>query len=142
MNKKGFTLIELLVVVLIIGILTSIAIPQYFKVVERARLAEALSTFSGIKSAQERSFAKSGKYTTSWDELDVTIKDKTGVGCAGDGTPCESKIYTYTLTLTGITAKRNADPTPPVRYGQYTLTYPLDTEKVDCDNPDCKKELI
>lgn len=51
--KKAFTLIELLVVVLIIGILASIALPQYTRAVEKARLSEALVNIKSIMDAYD-----------------------------------------------------------------------------------------
>lgn len=48
MNKKGFTLVELLAVVLIVAILSGVALPQYRKVVEKARLSEAESMMRTI----------------------------------------------------------------------------------------------
>lgn len=52
-NKRGFTLIELLVVVLIIGILASVALPQYTKAVEKSRMTEAVNMVRNVVTAQE-----------------------------------------------------------------------------------------
>ena len=49
--SNGFTLIELLVVVLIIGILASIAVPQYRKAVYRAQMTEAVVNTKAIYDA-------------------------------------------------------------------------------------------
>lgn len=50
MNKKsGFTLIELMVVVSIIGILASIAMPQYQVYIHRSEITEALGMAANIR---------------------------------------------------------------------------------------------
>ena len=64
MNKKAFTLLELLMVVIIIGILATIAVPQYEKFKEKAIAAEAVRMMGAIKRAQFRYKAEHGEYAT------------------------------------------------------------------------------
>ncbi|MDD6152675.1 MAG: prepilin-type N-terminal cleavage/methylation domain-containing protein [Elusimicrobia bacterium] len=77
-NNKGFTLIELLVVVLIIGILAAMAMPQYFKAVERSRMSEAVTLLGNIAQAQQRKYLQINKYTENYQGLDVAPKGATG----------------------------------------------------------------
>jgi prepilin-type N-terminal cleavage/methylation domain-containing protein len=76
----GFTLIELLVVVLIIGILAAIAVPQYFKVVEKSKAAEANAWIAAVTGAEESYLNKNGFYCTTTaclSAFDVAIPDPT-----------------------------------------------------------------
>ncbi|NYZ67482.1 pilin [Endozoicomonas sp. SM1973] len=50
-NLKGFTLIELMIVISIIGILSTIAIPEYQDYVRRSEVAEAISL---VATARDR----------------------------------------------------------------------------------------
>ena len=70
---KGFTLLELLVVVLIIGILAAIALPQYKKAVEKARMTEAIIMVEKIAEAQERYYLVHDDYTRDINDLDLDI---------------------------------------------------------------------
>ena len=75
--KKGFTLIELLVVVLVIGILASIALPQYTKAVAKARATEAVVIMNGFTNAIDRYVLANGlediDHTKLLQVLDVDL---------------------------------------------------------------------
>ena len=61
-NQKAFTLIELLVMVLIIGILSAVALPQYQNAVEKTRLTEAIINTRTIYNALEVYRMSEGQY--------------------------------------------------------------------------------
>ena len=69
--RRGFTLLELLIVVIIIGILAGLAIPNFFRGVERARWAEAKTIIGTLRASQIRYRAQMGSYTANLADLDA-----------------------------------------------------------------------
>ena len=63
----GFSAIELMVVVIIIGILATMALPNFSKAAERARIRSALAVLSAIHSAERVYYLDQGEYGTDTD---------------------------------------------------------------------------
>lgn len=92
--RAGFTLIELLVVVLIIGILSAVALPQYSKAVEKSRWMEAISNTKVLGLAVERYLlANPDDFPTDMSVLDISI----GTPIAGSSSSSIAGNFRYTL---------------------------------------------
>ena len=83
--RKGFTLIELLVVVLIIGILASVALPQYEKAVMKSRYATLMALTNAIGDAEETYYMANGEYTEDFEALAI---EPTGCTLSNDKKTC------------------------------------------------------
>lgn len=60
--KKGFTLVELLIVVAIIGVLSTIGIPTFRRMIQKAKMAEAKIALGSGHRVEAAFFAEFNSY--------------------------------------------------------------------------------
>lgn len=68
-SHRGFTLIELVVVMAIIGLLLTIALPQYFHSIERGKREVQHQNISVIRDAIDKYYGDNGQYPDTLDDL-------------------------------------------------------------------------
>ena len=66
---EGFTLVEILIVVVIIGILATVAIPTYFKYVERGYASDAKVQIKNILGSAELYRQETGQWPTDVETM-------------------------------------------------------------------------
>ncbi len=129
-NAKGFTLLELLVVVLIIGLLTSIAVPGYRKAVEKSKVADALTTMQAVAKSEHGWYLTNNSYTDDFANLDITLIDKDGVKAKDES--FESANYTFNLYDDYIEAVRNNNEYSLFKFYEQGDVYCLPQEHYIC----------
>ncbi len=109
MNKRnaGFSLVELMVVVAIIGVLATIAVPNYMKFQAKAKQSNAKSELTGIYTAEKTFFTE---YTTYHSNLPYIGYVPEGVSinttnncpqATPAGTAAPQRIYTTGFRASG-----------------------------------------
>jgi type IV pilus assembly protein PilA len=107
-SKKGFTLIELLIVIIIIGVLATLAVPQYTNYVERARAAEALNMLAAFKTGEAAYKLEEGEYTNTLASLGITNVYGTDAEATAGGQHWYYVVSNATVDTYTITANRSS----------------------------------
>ena len=121
---------------MIVGILAAVALPQYFRIIEKGRFSLAKEWVLVLQGAQEHYILRPpyAYYAGAVGPniFDVNLGPLSGFN-AGNITAAAGPSWTITVTRAG--------PCPPV-YGCYTATYDSATSLFTSPNADVTDDLI
>lgn len=78
-RRKGFSFVELLVVMVLLGALSSMAVPRFREFKERAFIAALQSDLGNLKIAQESYWAEHQQYATDTTHLELRITNDVAI---------------------------------------------------------------
>ena len=116
-TSKGFTLTEILASTVIVGILSSIALPNYLNQLNRTRQSEASSSITQLQNAIVAFADENGVYPASWKDLNevAVIMTPSGATTQSDfkkmtlaSSGCESKGQNNCYTVEAIHANQSS----------------------------------
>ena len=112
--QEGFTLVEILIVVVIIGILAAIAIPTYFKYVERGYASDAKVQMKNILENSKLYYSENDEFPE-----DVKLMNEEGYANVPEST---LRKWQFTIELTyessqGITGNITAESLDEMKGG-------------------------
>ncbi len=117
-KKKAFTLTELLVVIIVLGVLSTVAVPKFTRVMESRKTTEAEQILGSLRAEQESRCIAGKKYLMDLNKIPSLSSAK------------QSKNYTYTLGNLGAEA---ASPDKA-----YTIKMPFyQSGQICCDGDYC-----
>ncbi len=119
-RKLGFSLIEIMIVVVIIGLLSSVAIPMFRNFVYKARRVEGMMGLRQLFQLQTSFYSEKGAYSDSFADLGFSIEN----GQPQMDGSYQADWYTYTVDTWDVngqpdgnfrgTATADIDPFDPV----------------------------
>lgn len=125
-THKGFTLVEVLTAAIIIGVLISIALPNYARSVERAKGAQAIQVLTEMRTAALSYFNEidhSNQTQNTFTGLDIGLLElQTGANFNSSG---ENPDWTYAITTntaTRLVLQATRLGGPHVAAGNATIT--------------------
>jgi type IV pilus assembly protein PilE len=98
----GFTLIEVMIAIVVVGILTAIALPQYTIYVQRSRVVDGTSAMNDIRTRQEQFFQDRLRYDDGGGNCGFVMPALPNANFTYNCVPAGAPALSYTVTATGV----------------------------------------